>query len=211
MITILEIPHRLPPKAYQFKDTGTLIDLAAADLNSSWITRDKQLFLDCWGDDAPEEALELFKTHDRIVELYSGGETSYIPESLFDELETAKEILFDDLQTVFILETGKDLVDFYTKGIHETPYRYLKHKLDEFISVHLYTHNHNGSISVYAEIVDNDFFVQDWKADHDASCGYLSFGVLSLEEVRDRLELAGEDGGFSPAEKEQVMFALDLS
>ena len=84
----------------------------------------------------------------------------------------------------------------------------------EKANIHLYTHNYNGSINIYAEIVDSHFSVTDWESDHDAGFGYSSLqsnSVLSLEEAKEMLQLSGEDGGFSPLEKEQVIIALEMS
>ena len=78
-------------------------------------------------------------------------------------------------------------------------------------NIHLYTHNHNGSINSYAEIVDSHFLATDWEAYHDASFGYESDCVLSLQEATEKLQLSGEDGGFSPSQKEQVIIALEMS
>tara|TARA_Y100000593_G_C4186704_1_gene274748 strand:+ start:79 stop:723 length:645 start_codon:yes stop_codon:yes gene_type:complete len=214
MITILEIPHRLPPKAYQLENIDALIDLAAG----AWHTYDKQEFIDCWGDEAPSEAMELLEKHDKIIELDSSGDTSYVAESLFDELEAAKEALFHDLQMVYVLENEKELIEFYKEEIKKTPHYHLRHKLDKFIGVHIYSRNYShqfiGSspnIDYYADLIEINDILHDWNKEHLQRDGWESEGVLTLDEARDRLELSEEDGGFSPSEKEQVMFALDLS
>jgi hypothetical protein len=220
MITILEIPHTtFTPKAYQLENIDALIDLAA----SAWHTYDKQEFIDCWGEDAPAEALELLEKHSKIVEFDSSGDTSYVAQSLFDELEAAKEVLFHDLQRVYILYDEKELIEFYKEEIQKTPHYHLKHKLDEFIGVHIYSrfysHQYIGdspfanssNVDYYADLIEINDILYDWNKEHLQRDGWESEAVLSLDEARNRLELSGEDGGFSPAEKEQVMFALDLS
>tara|TARA_Y100000310_G_scaffold314885_1_gene364732 strand:+ start:803 stop:1456 length:654 start_codon:yes stop_codon:yes gene_type:complete len=217
MITVLEIPHRLPPRAYQLENIDALIDLAAG----AWHTYDKQEFIDCWGDEAPAEAMELLEKHDNIVELDSSGDTSYVAQSLFDELEAAKDVLFHDLQKVYVLYDEKELVEFYREEIQKTPHCHLRHKLDEFIGVHLYskryTHQFIGSgpnIDYYAELIDiNNVLLcpYNWNKEHSPDEGWESEGVLSLDEARNRLEISGEDGGFSPSEKEQVMLTLGVS
>jgi len=214
MITILEIPHRLPPKAYQLENIDALIDLAAG----AWHTYNKQEFIDCWGDDAPAEAMELLEKHDNIVELDSSGDTSYVAQSLFDELEAAKEALFHDLQMVYVLENEKELIEFYKEEIQKTPHYFFKHKLDKFIGVHIYSRNYShqfiGSgpnIDYWADLIEINDILYDWNKEHSQRDGWESEGVLSLDEARDRLELSGEDGGFSPLEKEQVIIALEMS
>ena len=214
MITILEIPHRLPPKAYQLENIDALIDLAAG----AWHTYNKQEFIDCWGDEAPAEAMELLEKHSKIVELDSSGDTSYVAESLFDELKAAKEVLFHDLQKVYILYDEKELIEFYKEEIQKTPHYHLKHKLDEFIGVHLYSRRYTHqfieggpNIHYEADLIEINDILYDWNKEHLQRDGWESEGVLSLDEARNRLELSGEDGGFSPSEKEQVIIALEMS
>jgi len=193
MITILEIPHRLPPKAYQLENIDALIDLAAG----AWHTYNKQEFIDCWGDDAPAEALELLDKHDNIVELDSSGDTSYVAQSLFDELEAAKDVLFHDLQKVYVLYDEKELIEFYKEEIQKTPHYHLKHKLDKFIGVHIYlrnySHQFSGSgpnIDYWADLIEINDVLYDWNKEHLQRDGWESEGVLSLDEARNRLELS---------------------